>query len=452
MKIRQKIALMFTLITCVILFFAFSFVYYLSASYTERNFYLRLEEKASFTAWKYFEEDELSGDAYKLVIEKYIQSLPDAQEIVLNTSNVQHVKDSLLKIIPVNLVRQVLSHDLIKFRNGNRQGVGLYYPDNQGNFVILITAVDKYGIAKQQHLLEVLIIIFLGAMVFVFLVGQFYAQRVLSPIVSIMRNVRRINATNLSLRLKEKPGNDELTELTRMFNQMLERLEDSFALQNNFIHNASHELKNPITAILGETEVALNKQRSVAEYIDTLKVVMGETERLEQLTRNLLIMAQADVDLSRMTLHEVQLDRLVEEVRESLGKIQYKDRIQVTISKPLSDSGYQISGIGNLLYSALSNLVDNACKFSGDKPVEVILRDSKEFIQLTIRDKGIGIPDSELKNLYQPFFRASNAMSVKGSGIGLSLVKKIIGLHNGTIRVDSRVGVGTTVEINLPHH
>jgi len=450
MKIRQKIAFIYTIITCVILLSAFSFAYYLSASFTERNFYLRLEEKASFTAWKYFEEDELSGDAYRLVIEKYIQNLPDAHEIVLNTSNIQYVKDSLSKIIPTHLINRVLSHDLIKFRKGDRQGVGLYYPDNQGNFIIIITAIDKYGVLKQRHLLEVLIGIFFVSIVFVFLMGEFYAQRVLSPLVSIMRNVRKINATNLSLRLEEKSGNDELTELTRMFNQMLERLEDSFALQKNFIHNASHELKNPITAILGETEVALNKQRSVAEYIATLNVVMGESERLEQLTRNLLVLAQADVDLSSMTLQEIHLDDLVIEIKESLDKTLYKSRIHVKISKPLHEKGLRISGIQNLLYSAIFNLLDNACKFSGNKQVELSLKDTKEFILLTIKDKGIGIPDAEIKNLYQPFFRASNAMSIKGSGIGLSLVKKIIGLHNGSIKVKSNVGVGTFVEINLP--
>ena len=450
MKVRQKIALIFTLLTSVVLFFSFAFIYYLSANYKENDFYSRLEEKATLTAWKYFEADELSKPAYALVIERYIQSLPDSRETVLNADSLK-TKDSLTKVVSNDLALKLLSGQMVKFRDSERQGIGLYYKDNQGNFLVVITAIDKYGIQKQHNLLRDLIIIFLGSIVFIFLAGQFYAQRVLSPLVAIMRNVRQINATNLSLRLEEKPGNDELTELTRMFNQMLERLDDSFALQKNFIHNASHELKNPITAILGETEVALNKQRSVAEYIETLRVVMGETERLEQLTRNLLILAQADADLSWMTFQEIQLDKLLMEVKDSLDKSLYKTRIHINISESISDKGFRISGINNLLYSAIANIVDNACKFSGNKPVDITLKNSKESIQLTIKDKGIGISEVEMKNLYQPFFRASNAISYKGSGIGLSLVKKIISLHNGTIRIESKGGVGTSVVINLPY-
>lgn len=451
MKIKQKIALIYTLITCVILFFAFTFVYYLSASFTKRNFYLRLEEKASFTAWKYFEQDELSGDAYKLVIEKYIQNLPDAKEIILNTSNISSVKDSLTKIIPANLIAPILAHNMIRFRQGERQGVGLFYPDNQGNFIIIISAMDKYGLQKQYHLLEVLIIIFLGSIFLIFLGGQFYAQRVLAPLVNIMRNVRKINATNLSLRLKEKQGNDELTELTRMFNQMLERLESSFALQKNFIHNASHELKNPITAILGETEVSLSRQRPAKEYEASLHVVFSEAERLERLTQNLLALAQADFELSSMTLEEVRMDKVVTDVSEYFEKTQYKGRVHAYITKPTVKERYKLLGIDGLLHIAISNIVENACKFSGDKDVEIRLDSSAEEITIRIDDQGISIPAKEQANLFQPFTRASNAITYKGSGIGLSLVKKIISLHNGIITIESKVGTGTSVLIFLPH-
>ncbi|HEY4786045.1 MAG TPA: ATP-binding protein [Bacteroidales bacterium] len=448
MKVRQKIALIFTTITSIVLLFSFSFIYYLAANYTERDFYSRVEEKATLTAWKYFEEDELSKPAYKLVIERYIQSLPEAREVILNADSFS-TRDSLKKLLPNRLVQRLLSRNMIKFRKDDRQGVGLYYPDNQGNFIIIVTAIDKYGIQKQHNLMEVLISIFLGGLVFVYLVGQFYAKRVLSPVVTIMKNVRKINATNLSLRLREKSGNDELTELTRMFNQMLERLEDSFTMQKNFIHNASHELKNPITAILGETEVALKRQRSTEEYVATLQVIMGETERLEKLTRNLLALAQADFDMSSMTFEQIRIDKLIVEIKESLNKSVYKNRIVVALDKPSIDNNYCITGIYSLIYIAIANIADNACKFSNGQ-VDITLSEANGIILVRISDKGIGIPEADIQNLFQPFFRGSNALLYKGSGIGLSLVKKIIDLHRGTVSFSSKTTLGTTVEVTLP--
>jgi signal transduction histidine kinase len=451
MKIRQRIALIFTTLTSIVLLFSFAIIYYLSAKYAESDFYDRLQEKATLTAWKYFEEDELSKPAYQLVVEQYTQNLPEAQEIVLNMADSLHVRDSLKKILPLRLSLKLQSRSMIKFKTGTRQGVGLFYPDNQGNFIVMITAFDKYGVQKQHNLLKVLLGILLASIVVVFWVGQFYAKRILLPIIIIMRNMRKINATNLSLRLQEKKGNDELTELTRMFNQMLERLEMSFAMQRNFIHHASHELKNPITAILGETEVTLGKKRTAEEYAASLQVVMTETERLDQLTRNLLALAQTDFDLSSQPLEIIRIDEMMQEINDSFHKTEYQQRLEIHyINRFASMETYTVYGIPSLLRSAFVNLLENACKFSGNQKVIVNVYKTSDNIEITIVDKGIGIPADELKNLFEPFYRASNALVFKGSGVGLSLVKKIIQLHGGNISIASEIDKGAKIEINVP--
>jgi len=268
---------------------------------------------------------------------------------------------------------------------------------------------------------------------------------VLSPIVHILRNIRKINATNLSLRLKEKDGNDELSELSRMFNQMLERFENSFALQKNFISNASHELKNPLTAIMGETEIALSKPRTAGEYISALQKIETEADRLNELVRNLLSLAQADSDLSAMALEEISINELLAEIKDHFNKTDYQGRIVLTLPRLQA----VITGNRNLLRVAIINLIDNACKFSGKQQVSVSLKTSKELIEIEISDTGSGIPDNELKNLFQPFFRASNALSEKGYGIGLSLAQRIIKLHNGDIAIGSELEKGTTVKVNF---
>jgi signal transduction histidine kinase len=451
MKIRQRIALIFTILTTIVLLFSFVIIYYLSAKYAESDFYDRLQEKATLTAWKYFEEDELSKPAYKTVVEKYIKNLPEAQEYLINAADSAAVSDSLKKILPPGFARKLQSKMIIKFKANERQGVGLFYPDNQGNFIVVVTAVDKYSIQKQYNLLKILLCILLVSIMLVYVVGQFYARKILLPVVMIMRNVRKINATNLSLRLQERRGNDELAELTRMFNQMLSRLDISFEMQRNFIHNASHELKNPITAILGEAEVTLGKKRSIDDYVQCLKIVVTEAERLDQLTRNLMALAQADFDLSSLPMEKIRLDKMLVEIKDSFNKTEHKDRIKFYYKSEggLTDN-FTINGIPSLLRSAFENLLENACKFSGNKPITVPFDKIDEYIHIQIADKGIGIPVNEMNHLFQPFYRATNALGYKGSGVGLSLVKKIIDLHGGKINIMSEPEKGTVIEVILP--
>ncbi len=451
MKIRNKIVYTFTGLVSFVLLFSFSLVYYLSKHFMEKDFYDLVSEKATLTAWKYFEKDEMSEALYRKVIEKGIVNLPDANEIVLDTKNKPLVHDSLLKVFPEEIVKELLSGKNVRYSKEEKQLFGLYYPDNEGTFVIVIAATNRFGIREQQKLLYVLMFIFLISTVFIFLLGNLYATNVLSPISNILKNVKRIRATNLSLRLKENARNDELSELTRMFNQMLDRLENSFTLQKNFIHNSSHELKNPLTAILGEAEITLSRQRSQEEYISALEKIKSEAERLDALTQNLLSLAQTDFDQTGIKKDDIRMDEFIWEIKEHFDKTRYQGRIDIHYPVlPDTSDRITISGTSFLLKIAIINVIDNACKFSIPHKVDVTLESGPDNIRLQISDRGIGIPGAEMNNLFQPFFRASNAITYKGSGIGLSLVHRIIDLHNGKINITSAIGKGTKVEITFP--
>jgi signal transduction histidine kinase len=434
-----------------VLLLSFSLIYYLSTEFIETDFYDLVKEKATLTAWKYFEKDEMSAMLYQKVMDKNVITLPDAKEIVLDTKEARKVADSLEKILPHPLVLKLLSGQTVKFRNKDTQGVGIYYPDNQGTFIIIITAVNKFGILQQKKLFNLLLLIFLGSIVLIFLLGRLYATNVLYPIANILKNVKRIRATNLSLRLKENTRNDELAELTRTFNQMLDRLENSFTLQKNFIHNASHELKNPLTAILGEAEVALNRQRTANDYIVTIGKIKAEAERLNLLTRNLLSLAQTESDLTANQKDEIRMDEFIWEIKEDFDKTNYQGRLEIHYPVlPETSNLITIQGNSDLLKIALTNLIENACKFSAPQKVDVTLETGPACIHIQVTDKGIGIPEPEISSLFQPFFRASNATAFNGSGIGLSLVQKIITLHNGEIKINSIIGKGTKVDVIFP--
>ncbi len=447
MKIRHKIALIYSLLTSLVLLCAFIIVYYLSAHYNKSDFYNHLFDKALIVAQKYFEEDELNKKTYETIIERYVQKLPQETEIILDAHKRQASLDSLKTVIPENLAIQLLDSTSVVYYKGDKQTVGIYYADNQGDFVILLSAIDEYSIVKQYHLFKVLIWILIISSLLVYLIGLVYANRIVAPIVSIMNNVNKIRATNLSLRLKERKGNDELSKLILMINQMLERLEHSFEMQKEFISNASHELKNPLTAILGETEVALRKSRSEEDYISTLTIIYTEAERLDTLTRNLLSLAQTDYTITNLPQIPIHLNKLIEELYAHFEKTDYKERLNIQIEK--KDQYYIINGNNNLLKIAINNLIDNALKFSYGKMVEIKLYIEDNHIILTIKDKGIGIPMNEQNNIFQPFYRASNTRSYKGSGVGLALSDKIIRLHNGSITINSETNEGTEVKVEF---
>lgn len=452
MKIRLKIALTFTLLATIVLLFSFSFIYYLSAKYTEKDFFERLEEKANLVAWKYFEQDETTKSAYQDILVKNNRNLPEAQDLILNVAEKGNAARQLNRILPQKLGQRLLNGNTVWHKSGERQFVGIYYPDNQGTFLVVVSSIDKYGIHKQQFLLELLLMIFVAGIILIFFMGRLYAQRVMSPIAVIMKNVRNISARNLSQRLEERNGSDELAELTRMFNQMLGRLEESFNMQKNFISNASHELKNPLTAILGESEIALSRRREPEEYISTLNRIVSEAERLDLLTKNLLGLAQADSDSAGLKRIPVRMVELLWELETYYDSTSYSDRIRLHLPVPNDSlsSLVTIMGIPTLLKTALINVIDNACKFSGEQLVSVTLTSGEDAVRIDVEDHGIGIPENEKENLFQPFFRASNTVAYKGSGIGLSLTAKIIGLHGGKISIPSISGRGTIVSIFLP--
>ena len=452
MLIRRKISLVFTLLTSLVMLCSFTFIYYLSYQYTTEEFFLRLQEKAVLLTQKYFEEDEMERNTYQELNDKNLKSIPDAIEIILETKNTDFVYDSLKKILPKAHIKSLLAGNTVRYRNADTQIVGLFYNDNQGKFVVLISAKDVFGIKKLQNLRNNLFEIFFLSIFFIYFIGIFYSDRMLSPLVHILKNVNKIKATNLTMRLEHNDSKDELGELTRMVNQMLERLEHSFTMQKNFIHNASHELKNPLTAIIGETEVTLSKTRTTEQYITTLNKIATESERLNTLTRNLLNIAQADFEITEVKNEQTRIDELLWELKDYFENTEYKNRIIFHV-KTLPDSSKSaiIHGINNLLKTAFINIIDNACKFSNEEIVDVILSVDAQNSTITVIDKGIGIPEEDMKNLFQPFFRASNSFHYKGSGVGLSLTEKIIKLHGGTIDFKSKIGEGTSVEITFSH-
>lgn len=255
----------------------------------------------------------------------------------------------------------------------------------------------------------------------------------------------------MNQRLSNGYTNDEIGQLTSTFNKMLERLESSFNTQKRFVSNASHELRNPLTAINGQIDVALMKDREKDEYKKTLQLVSKDIKNLRTLTNNLLELANNDETFIQH-FEEIRIDEILWNIRDEMVKQKPDIIILVNYEKPTDSEKYLIcKGDEKLLKTAFMNIIDNACKFSNDKSVEIKITPEKTNIILFFSDKGIGIPETYLKHVFEPFYRGSNTTGIPGNGIGLSLVQKIIKLHSGKIFIRSKLNEGTTVELVLPN-
>jgi signal transduction histidine kinase len=348
--------------------------------------------------------------------------------------------------------QKVFDERYAEFKRDEYYYTGLLYNDAKGDFIVLLSARDLYGLGKLKNLRNILIVTFFVSIVFISILGQYYAKQVLSPISRIIKKVNSIRVENLVLRLDGVDGKDELAELSRTFNNMLDRLQISFDLQSNFINNASHELRNPLAAILGHTEITLNRNRTIEEYRSSLKNIELEASRLDTLVNGLLQLAKTDFDTKGLMIDVVRMDQIIIEIKENLDVAIPKNRIKIDFDQlPEDEHALTLTGSETLIKVALGNILENACKFSDNKNVSLKLLTDSGHILLIITDEGVGIPPDELSNIFEPFYRGSNVRNLEGFGFGLPLAYRIIKLHSGDIRVTSQIDKGTIVKIKLPN-
>ena len=215
--------------------------------------------------------------------------------------------------------------------------------------------------------------------------------------------------------------------------RMVDRIDAAYQSEKAFISNASHELNNPLTAIQGECEISLLKERSPEEYQAALRRIATETSRIIQLIKHLLFLSHGDKEIQKSAMETIFLADFL--MQFSSARISFSP----------DNFSYMISANPYLLKIAIKNILSNACKYSDDKPVEMRLRGSV----LTISDRGIGIPPEELKRIFQPFYRASNTREYAGHGVGLSLSLRILSTYGAKVNIISDLGVGTSVEIDF---
>lgn len=277
--------------------------------------------------------------------------------------------------------------------------------------------------------------------------GYFLAARALAPIDQMTRTAHRIaNEQDLSQRLTIPSTNDEVGRLAATFDEMLERLEETFKRERRFTSDASHELRTPLAAMQSILTVVRQRPRSNQEYEEAMDDLIDETNRLSALADKMLQLARGQQTTS-VALTKVDLSQLLHDVCDSLGPLAEEKGLRLTEQVA---EGILLQGNYDDLLRLFLNLLDNAIKFT--KMGSVTLTSQRESMHtvITIEDTGVGIAPEHLPHLFERFYRVEQARTTRGAGLGLAIAQEIAKAHGGKITVTSQNGNGTIFLVNLP--
>ena len=314
--------------------------------------------------------------------------------------------------------------------------------------------VAAWPVAPLYRSLNTLLVCVAGGSLAIWLLaagaGRWVSRRALAPVTSMANAVRQITIANLGERLALPRPHDELHELAASFNGLLTRLQESFERQRRFTGEASHQLRTPLSVMLGQIEVALRRERGPEEYRQTLATTHAQAERLRGIVEALLFLARADAEAGLPTPEPLELSNWLKEYQDILqSNSRHSDlRIHSELPDPTWVVAHRM-----LLEQSIDNLIDNACKYSKPgTPITVSLTREETHALLSVADKGCGIVAEDLTHVFEPFFRSAEARrrGINGFGLGLAVTARSVAAFGGHLEVSSQPGQGSKFSIRLP--
>lgn len=283
-----------------------------------------------------------------------------------------------------------------------------------------------------------------------FIAGRFFAKRALEPVETIRFRAETITSDNLHDRLRYDGPPDELARLTETLNDLLDRVERAVDNIKRFVADASHELRIPLTGLLGTVEVALRQDRSQEEYKKTLETIHDESEQLRRLVVDLLSLAEADSDGMKLEKKEVRVGPFLEEIFKEAERLASEKNVTLRRDRfPGGTAVFDETRVRQLLL----NLLENSVRYNkpgGDVRLSGRL-DSRALI-VSVKDTGIGIPKDDQAGIFDRFYRVDKARSREagGTGLGLAIARSIAEAHGGTLTVRSALNEGSEFILILP--
>lgn len=445
MQIRNKLTFYFILSTASLLLISFLLIYYFTSNERKHEFETRLIKKSITKADLLIRVDAVDSLQLKFIDQNRFDLL-DQENISIfsfhgremyrsdNEFHYSEIGEDLKKVLS-----NIIKYKKYIFYYKKLTVVGQLYKWKNRKYLLLASAHDEYGIKSLENLRNNLFNVFINTLTFLAVLGWFFSKKALDPIRQVMNEVDQLSVKDLSIRLHEKENQkDEISRLINTFNLMLDRIEKAFKTQKLFISHASHELMNPLSSITSQLEVALLSYRSQDEYESLLKSLLEDIKKLNELSRQLILLSKYSEKHVRSDYQKVRIDDLIWEIRKEFLSKNSELKINFNfLNLPEDEDELCVFMNKTLMHTCLLNLIENAVKFSLNKTIEINLTLNQGEIAVCFKNDGIGINAVDIEHIFEPFYRSVNTGQTKGYGIGLSIVKAIVDVHDGKILVES---------------
>ncbi len=390
MSDSRRIPFIYLTITIALVVIAGIMYYIFASRYTQELYYKYLHEKAHFIGIEKFDKDELDSVKYQNIVNQRRNSIPTSEELFIRITD-PNADNKLSEYLSADEIATLKEEKEVDFYKNRKVGSAIILDDNSGTYAVVVISNNPYvnEIAKTIGWSTFALAVF--ATIILYLISRLYAIRI------------------------------------------VDRIKSDYMTEKLFMNNASHEINNPLTAIQGECEITLMKDRTVEEYKNSMQRIANETDRIIDIISQLLHFSN--------TLSEEYTPDSLDRVRMSTFMEQFKT--PDTNIKIINDFYVYIRE--DLLLIAVRNIINNARKYSDGKAITVTINKG----MLNIADQGIGIPTEEIQHIFKPFYRAENTSKYEGHGIGLPLSKAIFEKFGANIYVSSSPNKGANFTITF---
>lgn len=453
MNLKTKLSVNSTLLFAFIVGLVLAGSFVLFKNHRQDLYYERLEDSAIITAFFYFEKDEITkidSSRYQKIEIQYKKITNQTIRIYNAKTKELYLRDGINIKLSDQELKAISKSRILHFTKENRQFTGLFYKDNQGDFIIVVSGIDTVGDRQLDVLGLIFILSYLIVIPLNFFIGRYLAKQTFRPFEDVIAKVNTITTENLHSRL-EMPtsGKDEVRELITTFNYLLERLESGITVQNNFLKNASHELKTPLTIIIGDIDVSLQHPRTNEQYEDVLKSLRKDTFHLKSILDGLLVLSGLQVGEPDQ-MESVRIDEILWNVLEKKAIEYPESKVSLNLEAIENEQILSVHANKHMLFTALYNIVDNAIKFSFPVPVTILALEKEDKLLIKIIDQGSGIAEKDKESIFDLFFRSDRTRHIKGQGLGLFITMEILKRHHITLTVDSELEKGTSFSLLFP--
>lgn len=321
--------------------------------------------------------------------------------------------------------------------------VGLPFKENGRSYALFIQSHPQrqFSVIQDVQNIQLITILLVGIVLFAYV-----STIIIKPIKRLSTAMKVVGQGEYNVQV-EHAANDEIGLLTKNFNQMTKELNKIETMRQEFIASVSHEIQSPLTSIRGFSAALKDDIVSEDKKIQYLTIIEKESTRLSQLSSNLLKLASLDSEHQTLMLQQYRLDEQIRHVVMALEPQWIKKNIEIDLDL----SNVQIEADKDLLEQVWLNLVTNAVKYTLENGfVKISIHQKNEEIDVKIKDNGIGIIEEDQKYIFESFYKVDKSRTLKGSGLGLAITKKIVRLHEGAIRVESKKEQGSIFTVTLP--